>query len=156
MRPARSPLTLGSDLAHLQIAEVLTGHEQLLRRLSEPWIVESSQACTVNAAVPGAPNLISPCLAWEENERPSGRRLQAQAAGLDQPTQPQPQPPQQPRAPQGGLQDLEGGDPGSTALVVTIVGDRLFCANVGDCRLLVAGACVRGRAEGTEACQGGG
>jgi len=30
-------------------------------------------------------------------------------------------------------------DPGSTALVVTIVGDRMFCANVGDCRLLVAG-----------------
>jgi hypothetical protein len=24
-------------------------------------------------------------------------------------------------------------------LVVTIVGDRMFCANVGDCRLLVAG-----------------
>jgi len=218
------------------IAEVLMGHESLLRRLTEPWIVESSQADTTS---PCAPNLISPCpVVWEEEHL--GRRMHAQTMGRQQQQQEQqPQyaslqeqqqqeqrkqrlqqrvqeaqelqrlvalqeldlpgptaallleeamaaaeaeeeeieaatkrppgggsagmqaesPPQHgqqqhkeeqqqqqqqqqqqdgPSPPPGLPPEFEAGDPGSTALVVTIVGDRLFCANVGDCRLLVA------------------
>ena len=39
--------------------------------------------------------------------------------------------------------NLGASDPGSTALVATVVGDRMFVANVGDCRLIVAGELPR-------------
>mmetsp|Transcript_25122 Transcript_25122/g.68241 ORF Transcript_25122/g.68241 Transcript_25122/m.68241 type:complete len:622 (-) Transcript_25122:372-2237(-) len=67
------------------IAEVLMGHESLLRRLTEPWIVESSQADTTS---PCAPNLISPCpVVWEEEHL--GRRMHAQTMGRQQQQQEQ-------------------------------------------------------------------